>query len=229
MAAVVAENAAHLPALAALLAEYRGLSVGVFEWLLREGNIALSNGPWYSRKLRKEFYDTRILFPVVWKTAEGVDFYGVHARWSGREGRGGWAYLPEHIPALPYVIGDLAAAELVAIGESTWDVISYIDLYELHTWPVEDGRWAVVATRGATNVRNLLPAFESISPSAHIQLLRQNDEADSQFLKAIPEEIRKRARYVVPPDDENYFKDLNDWVRRDGREVVKHALAARAY
>ena len=227
-AAVVADNAARLSDIAPILAKYRGLSVEVFEWLIREGNIALSMGPWYSRKRPEEFYDARIVFPVVWRTAEGVDFYGIHARWSGAKGRSGWAYLPAHIPALPYVIGDLAGAELVVIGESTWDVIAYIDLYELHTWSPEDGRWAVVATRGATNVRNLLPAFKSISPSAHITLLLQNDEANTLFLKAIPPEIRDRARPIAPPDAENYAKDLNDWVARDGRESVRRALAAQA-
>jgi hypothetical protein len=226
-AAVVANNATHLAAFAALLAEYRGLSVGVFEWLIREAYIALSDGPWFSGKYRKEFYDPRIVFPVVRKTEEGVDFYGVHARWSGAEGRNGWQYVPEHIPALPYVIGDLPTAELVVLGESTWDVIAFIDLYELHTWTAEDGRWAVVATRGAANVRNL--PFESISPTAHITLLRQNDKADSQFLKAIPEEIRNRARYVAPPDGDDYCKDLNDWVRRDGRDAVKRALSSRPH
>lgn len=227
-AGIVAENAAHLPEIAALLAEYRGLSIGVFEWLMGEGYIAISDGPWYSGKLRREFYDPRIVFPVVWETETGVDFYGIHARWAGREGRGGWAYLPEHIPALPYIIGDLPAAELIAIGESTWDAIAYIDLYELYEWTEEDGRWAVIATRGATNVQNLAPAFEAISPSAHISLLRQNDAADALFLKALPAEIRDRARHLLPPDDENYCKDLNDWLQRDGREAVKRTLAAQA-
>jgi hypothetical protein len=225
-AGMVAENAAHLSDIAALLAEWRGLSVEVFEWLMRERHIALSEGPWYSRKRKKEFYDTRIVFPVVWKRADGVvDFYGVHARWAGREGVGGWVYIPEHIPALPYIVGDLDAAELVAIGESTWDMIAYIDLYELHTWLPADGRWAVVATRGAANVRNLLPAFKSISPSAHIHLVLQNDEPNTLFLKSIPPEIRERARWVAPPDDYDYAKDLNEWLARDGREAVRRALA----
>jgi hypothetical protein len=207
------------------------LSVEVFEWLMREGAIALSNGPWLSRKNRREFYDFRILFPVVWKTAEGgVDFYGVHAKWFGLNNHTGWVYVPAHIPALPYVIGDFASAELVVIGESSWDVIAYVDLFELYAWsPEEDGRWAVVATRGATNVQNLLPAFEAISPSAHITLLRQNDSADGLFLKALPEEIRNRARHIIPPDgDTDYAKDLNDWLKRDGPEAVRRVLAARA-
>jgi hypothetical protein len=228
-AGIVAENATHLPAFAALLAEYRGLSVEVFEWLLREGAIALSDGPWYSGKYQKEFYDPRAVFPVVWKTEDGVDFYGVHTQWVGREGRKGWEYVPNRIPALPYILGgDLGEAELVVIGESTWDVIAAIDLYELYSWTAEDGRWAAVATRGATNVRNLAPAFEAVSPSAHITLLRQNDSADTLFLKAIPEEIRKRARHLTPPDGDDYAKDLNDWLRRDGREAVRRVLAPRA-
>jgi hypothetical protein len=221
-AGIVAENTTHLSDIARLFAEYRGLSPGVFEWLIKEGYIAMSNGPWFSGKERREFYDPRIVFPVCWMTEEGVDFYGVHAKWAGREGRSGWQYVPEHIPALPYVIGDLAAAELVAIGESTWDVIAFIDLYEMHEWSVEDGRWAVVATRGAANVKNL--PFECINPAAHIKLLRQNDEADGQFLRNIPDGIRSRARHYIPPDGDDYCKDLNDWLRRDGRESVKRML-----
>jgi hypothetical protein len=168
-AAIVADNLTHLPDIAALLAAYRGLSVGTFEWLVREGYIALWEGPWYSKKRRTEFEDTRIVFPACREMEDGVDFYGIHAR------------------------------------------------------------WAVVATRGATNIQNLLPAFEAISPSAHITLLRQNDSADGLFLKALPEEIRNRARHIIPPDgDTDYAKDLNEWLARDGPEAVRRVLASRA-
>jgi hypothetical protein len=73
-ARIVAENATHLPEIASLLASYRGLSVEVFEWLLREGAIGISDGPWYSGKTRREFYDPRIVFPVVWKNGGGDRF-----------------------------------------------------------------------------------------------------------------------------------------------------------
>jgi len=92
----------------------------------------LCHGPWPSlspKARKKEFWDLRIAFPVARKTEEGgVDFYGIHARWGSGDGRGGWVYVPRDIPALPYVIGDLPSAELVVIGESTWDVIAYVDL-----------------------------------------------------------------------------------------------------
>ena len=92
---VVAQNIASLSVVAPLLAEYRGLSVEVFDWLIRAGYVALCHGPWPSlspKARKKEFWDLRIAFPVTRKTeVGGVDFYGIHARWGAGDGRGGWA------------------------------------------------------------------------------------------------------------------------------------------
>jgi hypothetical protein len=74
------------------------------------------------------------------------------------------------------VIGDLPRADLVAIGESTWDLIAYYDLYGLYK---EEG---VARNRDerAGNARRI-PARE-ISPDAAIQLLLQNDAANAEWL-----------------------------------------------
>jgi hypothetical protein len=109
-AGIVEENRANVQQVAGIFAEYRGLSVGVFEWLINSGYIALSKGPWFSKKYRREFWDPRIVFPVFRKTEDGTDFYGMHVKLFGRAEQSGWEYVPSHIPALPLIIGDLASA-----------------------------------------------------------------------------------------------------------------------
>jgi hypothetical protein len=223
-ARIVKENRAEVQEIAKIFAEYRGLSVGVFEWLINSGYVAISKGPWLSKKHRREFWDPRIVFPVCRRTETGADFYGMHTKWFGRQEHSGWEYVPDQIPALPLIIGDLPAADLVVLGESTWDIIAFIDLYELHTWSAEDGVWAAMATRGAANVKHV--PFECIKPEAWIKLLRQNDAADLQFVKSLPGEIRLRAKHITPPDAYGY-KDLNDWMRDDSRESIKWVLENR--
>jgi hypothetical protein len=62
-----------------------------------------------------------------------LEFLGMHLKWFSDSGRSGWRYEPKGngCGKVPFIIGDLPAAGLVVIGESTWDAISFIDLYRL--------------------------------------------------------------------------------------------------
>jgi hypothetical protein len=208
-----------------LFAEWRGLSVDVFEWLVREGYLAIDI--WNKTKDLKADEDPQVVefcFPVYYNDSDnGIVFLGQHRRSLGL-GKD-WRYAPKGIPALPLIIGDLPGADLIVIGESTWDVIAYLDLYGLYEAP--EG-WCVIATRGALNTQHT--PFAKIKDTAHITLLRQNDtgsDGDTKFGERIPKWIHGRARWIRPPDDESYAKDLNDWIKRDGADYVRKALANR--
>jgi hypothetical protein len=110
---------------AAELARYRGLSTEVFLWLIDRGHIAF----YLSKRLNKEggTYDSvEIAFPL----RLGTEFVGMHCKWFGKN-ESNWRYEPKGLTRAPYIIGTLDA-DCVIVGESTWDVITSIDLYELY-------------------------------------------------------------------------------------------------
>lgn len=207
------------------MAELRGLSPEVFAWMLDSGYIALHSSEKTSKSGCK-WEDVEIAFPVTadiqwfpgWPTND-IAFVGMHLQWFGVEKKG-WRYEPKGIPALPLVIGDLATADLVVIGESTWDVIAFIDLRKLHERGPEKP-WAAIATRGAGNSANI-PG--GIKPDATVIVLIQNDEANEQWYENLPVTVRARARQIVPPDS---IKDLNDWIRAVGADEVNKILTAQ--
>jgi hypothetical protein len=169
------------------LASYRGLRRDVFRWMIEAGYLVVDA-------------ECQIAFPIVKKEK----IVGMHVKWLAEDrSGGGWYCSPPGVKLSPLVIGDLPRADLVAIGESTWDLIAYYDLYGLYK---EEGV-AGIATRGAGNARRI-PARE-ISPDAAIQLLLQNDAANAEWLAELPSVIRKRAVPLAPPVE---FKDLNDWM-----------------
>jgi len=112
------------------MAEFRGLSPGVFSWLLDSGYIALYQSQKTSKKGDK-WEDLEVAFPVFKEVqrfplerASYPEFYWMHLKWFGTE-KSGWRYEPKGIESLPLVIGDLALADLVVIAESTWDMIGF--------------------------------------------------------------------------------------------------------
>jgi hypothetical protein len=217
--AAVEDNRICVDIVSEQLSEYRRLSVEVFRWLVNEGYVG-----WFeSEKTRKGGGETwtgaDIAFPVTYETPEAFYFFGLHLKWIGKE-KSGWLYLPKGIPAMPLMIGNpIEEAERIIIGESTWDIVAAIDLYRI--W--ESGvKWTAISTRGATNL-SYVP-FKHIRKEARIKLLRQNDEAGSKFVQRIPEKIYERSTDIVPPDE---LKDLNDWMKRDGREFVLESLRNR--
>jgi hypothetical protein len=151
-----------------------------------------------------------------------LEFLGMHLKWFSDNGQSGWRYEPKGngCGSVPFIIGDLPAADLVLIGESTWDVISFIDLYRLFEWG-PNRSWAAIDTGGASNAKRI-PA-DRIKPDATILLLLQNDSngANDHWCAGLPLSIRERGRRIIPP---NGVKDLNDWMRAASAEEIKKTL-----
>jgi hypothetical protein len=187
--------------LAEYLAGYRGLSVEVFRWMIEEGYLVMDA-------------EASIAFPIV---KRGAGVVGMHVRWFGTGGEGGgWrCALSKGTKLSPLIIGELAGADLVAVTESTWDAVAFIDLYELYR---EKG-WAVVVTRGAGN-SSKVPA-RSIEPGASVSLLLQNDEAGEEWYRWLPFVVRRQGYRIAPPEG---IKDLNDWMRAVPRAEILQQL-----
>lgn len=219
---VVAETQAHRDEFAAFMAEYRGLSSEVFCWLLDSGYIALYRSEKTSKEGNK-WEDMEVAYPVMKEIQlfpddrpRYIEFYGMHLKWFGTE-KSGWRYEPKGTSSLPLVIGDLATADLVVIGESTWDVIAFIDLRKLYERG-PDKPWGAIATRGAGNSAKIP---DQIKSDATVVLLLQNDAANEKWYDRLPKTISTTARRIVPPTG---TKDLNDWVRVAGTAGVNKVL-----
>jgi hypothetical protein len=146
-----------------------------------------------------------------------VLFLGMHMPWTDRDGRRHWRYDPKGCTSEPYVIGDVAQAEAVIIGESTWDIIAYIDLLGMYRWKKP---WATIATRGANNGGKI--AAGKIKEGAVVMRLLQNDAANAVWVANLPPMPQARHRQIKPPEED---KDLNDWMRRLGPEAVLKVVA----
>jgi hypothetical protein len=170
-----------------------------------------------------------IAFPVYRDVEPGEDvpeyqkslptayqFYGMHIPWTDRDGHKHWRYDPKGCPAHPYIINDVASADLVVIAESTWDAIAFIDLRKLWTWKRP---WCVIATRGAGNAHRI-PANE-IKEGAVVVRLLQNDAANAAWVNSLPVMPQVEHREIAPPDG---IKDINDWIREAGAENVLKAI-----
>jgi hypothetical protein len=103
------------------------------------------------------------------------------------------------------------------IGESTWDVIAFIDLLKLHERGT-DKPWAAIATRGAGNSSKIPDGIKS---DATVVVLIQNDGANEKWCERLPKTISTTARRIVPPTG---TKDLNNWIRAVGIDEVNKEL-----
>jgi hypothetical protein len=197
---------------ARLLSQLRGLSREVFLWLIDNGYIAYTG--------------SESLFPVFRTTKwapepeEVIQFLGMHIQYLTASGRKAWRYEPKGCVSEPLIIGDLATANLVVIGESSWDIVAFIDLRKLYLRGANKP-WAVIATRGASNAGKVPEVL--IKSDATLVLLLQNDanKANDAWYANLHDIVRARARLIVPPDD---VKDLNDWIKAVGAHEVNEIL-----
>jgi hypothetical protein len=90
-------------------------------------------------------------------------------------------------------------ADLIVIGESTWDVIAFMDLYRLFE-RAPDRPWAAIDTGGASKASRI--SVDQIKPDATILLLLQNDQnkANDRWSACLPFAIRERGRLIIPPE-----------------------------
>jgi hypothetical protein len=234
--AIATDSLANKEDIAVLLAEYRGLSPEIFEWLIETGYLGLIK----TERRGKE--ELQIAFPVCRKAEllytpteaafrayssfgdtlkpipeTRTEFLGLHLRWfKGEFGQGGsWAYYPKGLQIEPLIIGDLKQATAIILAESQWDLIAFADLYELHRARFP---WAGIATRGSANARLHIEKFPSDAP---LLALLQNDKANRTWRQRIALEISSSIRDIIPPAG---IKDLNDWMRVASASEIRLAL-----
>jgi hypothetical protein len=145
-----------------------------------------------------------------------VQFFGMHIPYTDRHGVKHWCYKPKGCPSYPYIIGDVATADLVVITESTWDAIAFIDLRKLYSWKRP---WCTIVTRGASNATRF-PA-DQIKTGAVVVRLLQNDAANAAWVRSLPAIPQAEHREIKPPKG---IKDLNDWIREAGADGVFQSL-----
>ena len=96
-----------------------------------------------------------------------------------RQRDGKWRYYPTlkdlGISLTPLIVGDLATAERIIIGESPWDIFAMLDRLGIaHGEPV-----AGIATRSASNA-GLIAAVE-FRTEAEIYVIPQNDDPGTEL------------------------------------------------
>jgi hypothetical protein len=115
----------------------------------------LGNERWYSRAFCSFLHNNRLVGlyqdRVSFPNGNGK-ITNAHVWFSGK----GWKHLPPGNPVAPLIIGDLAKAKQVHIGESQWDVFAIADRTD---WYKNDNV-AFIFTRGKGNaklVQGLIP------------------------------------------------------------------------
>jgi hypothetical protein len=183
-----------------LLAKTRGYSNPFCGWLRKEGLVGL--------------YEDCIAWPL--RDAVGT-IVAAHYKLRWDDPRS-WRVSPSGSKMSPFVIGNPAAAKIVHVSESTWDLLAVCDALGLH----EDQRVALIATRGAANgngIAGLIPR------GCEVFIWLQNDEKRSSktgktpaemWLAEVCKHVSDGAKVVKVPAQ---FKDLNDW-RRLGNATV---------
>jgi hypothetical protein len=184
--------------------------------------VRLGNERWYSRAfcewLRKDrrigLFRGDFAFPVRNNGTIVPAHYRRKAALLGD--KDDWFYFPSGVHAQPFIIGDLAKARQVHIGESQWDMLALADRSDLY----QNQAHAFVATRGAGNAalcKDLVP--EGVSVLAW----SQNDKAGELWLEnasafvpglvaaRIPKSITKTNEFGETVQVK--LKDLNDWTK----------------
>jgi hypothetical protein len=208
----VEETQADRDEIAKFFAELRGLSPDVFKWLIDNAYTAIYTSEKTTKDGARKWTDHEIAFPVfrtvdwtAWPIEADIEFLGMHLKWIKNKDKSGWRYEPKGRPVQPLIIGDITAAELVIVAESTWDPIAYLDDTKLYE---TDTAWAVVITRGAGNAK-LFPGH-LVRPDATVFALAQNDETNQHWVNELAKLAQRPIQVIRPPAE---VKDYNDYVK----------------
>lgn len=157
-------------------------------------------------------------FPVHCPERGGAaETIGFHFRFPARGGRARWAFVPQGVPALPFVVGTFQGAKLLVITEGQWDGLT---LCHAAGWFDHDAAWpgdvAVIGIRSASGWRAFVDHYDRHwpDPRPSCLLLPDRDTAGAEWTQArgrptFLDALRKRCRVVVVRGCVG-GKDLND-------------------
>jgi hypothetical protein len=169
------------------LSNERWLSRAFCSWLHGNENV----GMWYGD----------FAFPVIDNcTTVAAHYRQRPARLGDKDD---WFYWPKGVHVQPFIIGDLAKAKQVHIGESPWDMLALADRTDLYL----NEHHAFVTTRGASNAalcKDLIP--EGVSVLAW----PQNDEPGQTWLHDLCNYVNAPIGTAAVPAK---FKDLSEWTK----------------
>jgi AAA domain-containing protein len=137
-----------------------------------------------------------------------------------RQHDGKWRYYPTlkdlGISLTPLIVGNLATAEKVFVGESPWDVFAVLDKLGIqHGEPI-----AGIATRSAINAA--LVATVEFRPGIEIYVIPQNDDPGQSWAQSVGTALAREFRLITVPTK---FKDANDWLKALGNDVGEFVKA----
>lgn len=148
-------------------------------------------------------FNNRIAFPIAEHSGEIV---GCHHRPLAKDGD--WCVTPftkMRVRMRPYIINEPQTKDLVAVFESQWDLLAFLNKAEWHTGGIPD--FGCIATRGASNGKSFK---EYCRPEAKIAAFSQNDEPGKMWLSRVVKVANGNVVEVASPAG---MKDLNDWTR----------------
>lgn len=210
------------------LCQWRGITPETFRWLAQNSYFGIGTHFWFEhnpevlpvegeRLSLGVWSQTTAIFPIYNEQRKVTSFHHRILPNGAWQPKVPWFCEPAGEKLSPMIIGDVSTADLVVIAESTWDAIAFIDLRKLWTW--KEYRWAVIATRGASNAQRLPAAL--IKEGAVVVRLLQNDAGNAAWVASLPLMTQAEHQEIRPPDG---IKDLNDWVREAGAETVLQAI-----
>ena len=164
--------------------------------------IRLGHQRWFSRKFCSLLHAKEYVGLFRGDFAFPVQDNGTTVAAHYRNGDG-WRYYPTGTKTRPFVVGDLAKAKQVHLGESPWDMLAVADRSDLYM----DDSATFIATRGASNaalVKDLIPA------GLPVYAWPQNDQPGEKWFGSICEHAGTDVARVVTPAQ---FKDPNDWTK----------------
>jgi putative DNA primase/helicase len=171
--------------------------------------IRLSNERWFSRRFCSWLHENNYVglfhddfaFPVKDNGNVVAAHYRVKPAEVGEKDN--WFYHPSGAGVRPFVIGDLAKAKQVHVGESQWDMAALADRTDLY----QNETHAFIATRGASNAAL---CKDLIRQGVSVLAWPQNDEAGKRWLDDLSIKVSVQVARAVVPEQ---FKDVNEWTK----------------
>jgi hypothetical protein len=147
------------------------------------------------------FFNNRIAFPIANEKGEVI---GCHHRPLARDGQ--WCVTPltdEKIHMFPYIVNEPQTKETVAVFESQWDMLAFMDKADWQNGELAD--IGCIATRGASNGSRIK---DYCRLETKIIAFGQNDKAGINWLSRVAKVCKGTLCQIAIPAGK---KDLNEW------------------